>query len=655
VESTGDAIWSVDRDHHLVTFNSAFALEIEALTGREPLSGDPPEALLASGEAAWMRDLYKRALEGKRFTQTWTVNVGGETRSFELFYNPVLSRQGASGVVVFSRDVTPRAQTEEALRVAKEAAETANRAKSQFLASMSHELRTPLNSVIGFANILLKNKSRALSDKEVGYINRVLDNGRHLLVLINEFLDLAKIEAGRMDVEIQDVDLGTLIRETTAQLEGQLKKEGKVALKATVPDELLPLRTDRDKLRQILINLIGNGLKFTDEGSVSVVVGADPSGTPRSVKVVDTGIGIPSDRRRNIFEAFQQADAGTSRRFGGTGLGLTISRSICRLLGYELTVDSEIGKGSTFTIHFQPVLSGSDSPAPELAPKRGESRQRPLSRRDGVSVKEEGSPHPQGRSPGSEEWTEGEEEEDHRPSALVIDDDPSSRVLMRNYLEELGFRVLAARSGGEGLGVARVEVPDLIVLNLMMPGMSGWEVLGSLKADRILREVPVIVATAAVNGRGSFLGTLELLQKPLDPESFHRAIRSQLNRDPKRALVVDDDLTTRALVRRFLEAAGVEVAEAEDGHHGLHMLSRVQPEVVILDLAMPLLNGFEFLNRIRETPGYRGIPVVVITGKELSEDQIQLLERSTFAQFVKGPDLRDRLQEAIEALSKKSS
>ncbi len=644
VESTGDAIWSVGRDHRLITFNSAFALEVEALTGREPHAGDLPESLVPSGEAGWLRDLFERALQGRRFTQVWAIEVGGESRSFEFFFNPVLSRNGTSGVVVFSRDVTSRKRTEEALRVAKDAAETANRAKSQFLASMSHELRTPLNSVIGFANILLKNRHGNLGDQELSFLRRILDNGRHLLVLINEFLDLAKIEAGRMELEIGEVDLAALVRETVAQLEGPLR-EKPVVLRSEIPEGLRPALTDAAKLKQVLINLIGNGLKFTEQGSVTVSLEADDFGLVRGISVTDTGIGIPSDRLRTIFEAFQQAEAGTSRRFGGTGLGLTISRAICHLLGYELTVDSEVGRGSRFTIQLT-----HRSPSGEEA----------------QSV----------RTRGEREWTEvGEtsielavlvptDEEAPRPAvmagdtshaitartALVIDDDPAARVLMRNHLEDMGYRVLAARSGGEGLRIARGHTPDLIILDLLMPGMSGWEVLGKLKADPDLREVPVIVATAVRSGRGQFLGSLDRISKPLDRDAFYRAIQRQSDRMPRRALVIDDDRSARSLLRRFLQDAGVEVKEAEDGHQGLYQLTRFEPDIVILDIFMPLMNGFEFLDRLRETPGFRGVPVVVVTGKDLTREQVVLLERRASAQVVKGPDLRDRLREAVESL-----
>jgi PAS domain S-box-containing protein len=352
VENTGDAIWSVDRALRLITFNTGFSMSVEVRTGREPWVGAEPFQCFPAVDVTWYEEMYRRSLGGEAFSELRDEEIGGQIRSYEFFFNPIREAMGITGVAVFGRDVTPRRRTQLALRMAKEEAERANKAKSQFLANMSHELRTPLNSVIGFTNILLKNRGGNLSEQELGFLERITANGQHLLVLINEVLDLAKIEAGRMEVVKGPVDLGALVRETLAQMEGDVKGK-RLVLKEAVPPDLLPLHTDSGKLKQVIINLVGNALKFTEEGEVVVSVASREDGrTPAGLSVRDTGIGIAAERLHAIFEAFQQADGTTSRRYGGTGLGLTISRSICHLLGFGLEAESEVGRGSTFTIVF---------------------------------------------------------------------------------------------------------------------------------------------------------------------------------------------------------------------------------------------------------------------------------------------------------------
>ena len=407
------------------------------------------------------------------------------------------------GTFGISRDITDRKRAEEALRQAKEAAEEASRTKSQFLASMSHELRTPLNSVIGFANILLKNKAGTLGPAELNFLDRIQANGRHLLALINEILDLSKIEARKVELQMAPVALDVLVRETVAQQES-LVRDKPVQLLADLPAQVAPVLTDADKLRQVLINLIGNALKFTERGSVTVRVLTDPANhRPLRLEVIDTGIGIPQEKLGVIFEAFQQAEAGTTRKYGGTGLGLTISQALCQLMGYHIEVASEPGRGSTFSVRLLPGPNPAD-PEPSTRTVAGE-------------------PPPAAAAPAS---LNGE-------LVLVIDDELDSRTLLTHTIAEFGCRVLAASSGEQGLRMAREFRPHLITVDLMMPDLDGWQVIRALKADPALRNIPVVVVSiVAGENRGRILGVVDVLQKPVARADLlavlHRCLPSRI-------------------------------------------------------------------------------------------------------------------------------
>ena len=614
VENTGDSIWSVDRAHRLITFNSAFALAMEARTGREPAVGQSPEELFPEENLAWYQALFERTLAGERHVALRTDEVDGQLRYFELYANPIQSLEGVSGAVFFGKDVTPRVRAEEALRVAKDEAEAANKAKSHFLANMSHELRTPLNSVIGFTNILLKNKDGRLNEKDVGFLERVLSNGKHLLALINEVLDLAKVEAGRMELIIEDVDLADLCVETVQQLEGQAKaKEGTVRLLMEVPSEVATVQTDSAKLKQVIINLVGNALKFTEDGSVTVRLETAPDGiTPTAIAVVDTGIGIPEDRLEAIFQAFQQAEAGTSRKYGGTGLGLALSRSICLLMGYDLIVESTVGKGSVFRIV--------------------------LGERAGKPVREDGGEAPPATT---DDFADADAGRDGsglpivpRSGAmsgfkvLVVDDEKDSRVLAQHYLEEFGCTVLTASGGEEGLAGAREHKPDLITLDLLMPGLSGWETLKRLKADPDLRSIPVvIISVVAGEGRGRLLGAVDLITKPFERDDLLRVVwRHLMRRTGGRLLLVAEPGEVRDGVIRFLRGKGIEVLTTADGLEALEELRLEVPDAMVLDGSSRSVGAVRLLTRIRDDRAHQGLPVVAWAGSSVSAEERSALE-----------------------------
>ena len=616
VENTGDSIWSVDRHHRLITLNSAFALAMEARTGREPQVGQLPSEVFLSQDVAWYEELYDRTLAGERHVALRTDEVDGQTSYLEYYANPIHAMDGVAGAVFFGKDVTERVRAQEALAIAKEEAVAANKAKSHFLANMSHELRTPLNSVIGFTNILLKNKDERLNDKDIGFLQRVLSNGKHLLALINEVLDLAKVESGRMELIIEEVDLAALCIETVQQLEGQAKtKDGKVVLVADVPEEVKVVETDSAKLKQVIINLVGNALKFTHEGAVTVrlELGADGM-TPVAIAVTDTGIGIPKDRLEAIFEAFQQAEAGTSRKYGGTGLGLALSRSICLLMGYDLIVESEEGKGSTFKI----VL--------------GQRAGRPVREPD-VDTDTAATAQPVKARPASAGATEvavagtGGAATSGAPTlqdfkVLVVDDEKDSRVLIAHYLEEFGCEVVMASTGEEGLELARQHAPDIITLDLIMPGITGWEVLKKIKADPELRRIPVVVVSVlAGEGRGSLLGAVDLITKPFEREDLLRVLWRHLGRRRGgRFLLLVDEPELASDLKTFLNGRGLEVVSGQGHVNPFDALAHEAPDAVLLDLANPGIDAARFLGKLRLNRLYAGLPTFVVTDGEVSEE-----------------------------------
>lgn len=342
LDAIPDVMFQVTRDGEIVDF-------IPGKNSDQPARTDAfgrTVARVPGGMPPQLRSSVTRALStgDPQLLEYSARDVHGRTRQYE-------ARTVASGpdrVLSIIRDVTDFAQVEQELREAKEAAEAANRAKSRFLAAMSHELRTPLNSVIGFTNVLRKNKHEHLSDKEMEYLQRIQSNGTDLLALINDILDLSKVEAGEVDVVVEPVSVERLVADVLAKIEGTDHVQ-KLTLRTVIPGNTAPVMADSHRLQQVLLNLVANAVKFTEQGDVTVRVATDGL-TPTRIEVEDQGIGIPKDQLESIFEPFQQADDTMWRRFGGTGLGLTICRSLCRAMGFALTVTSVQGRGSTFTI-----------------------------------------------------------------------------------------------------------------------------------------------------------------------------------------------------------------------------------------------------------------------------------------------------------------
>ena len=486
------------------------------------------------------------------------------------------------------------------LAAARDQAEVANRTKSTFLANMSHELRTPLNAIIGYTEMIAEMAEEDGNETYIPDLRKVLTAGRHLLSLINDILDLSKIEAGRMELYLERFDLAAVIADVAATAR-PLAEQRRNTLEVRISPDLGEMRADLTKMKQCLFNLVSNAAKFTEDGAVTIEAARlNQDGVPWiELRVSDEGIGMSDDQVQRLFQPFTQADASTTRKYGGTGLGLSITRHVCRMMGGDIEVHSTLGQGSTFTIRL---------PA-EVAPLRpGE-----------VPPVESPAPEP---SPGPRVPNAG----GCSGRVLVVDDDPSVQDLLARYLTREGFEVFTASSGVEALEKARSLAPTAITLDVMMPEMDGWAVLGALKADPVTAGVPVIMVTIVNDLQQGFaLGATEYLTKPVDREHLVALLRKHRHRRDFGALVVDDEFSMREILRRVLEREGCAVAEAANGIEALRRVDERLPDLILLDLMMPEMDGFQFLDELRSREQGRGVPVVVVTAKDLTEEERERL------------------------------
>lgn len=499
-----------------------------------------------------------------------------------------------------SIDITDSKQVEAALRKSKQVAEDANRAKSQFLANMSHELRTPLNAIIGYSEMLQEDAQDLGYDDFVPDLDKIRSAGKHLLALINDILDISKIEAGKMELYLERFEIEQILFEVESTIQPLVEKNGN-CLQIQRPPQLGSMNADLTKLRQALFNLLSNAAKFTEHGTITLTVVADCDFGSKSdwitFQVSDTGIGMTLEQVEKVFQAFTQADASTTRKYGGTGLGLAITRHFCQMMGGDITVSSELGVGSTFTIRLPLDVAVCNQTL--------------------SSLKQDHTPIRPQRQAGT---------------ILVIDDDPAVQDLLMRHLTKEGFEVRTATTGEAGLHLAQTLQPDIITLDVLLPNINGWEVLAALKADPELADIPVIVMSIIDDrNQGFTLGAADYLTKPVDYKRLSRI----LNRYRKPAathtvfsgsvLVVEDDLTTRTMFRRMLEKEGWQVVEAENGKVALATIAKHLPDLVLLDLMMPEMDGFQFIAEVQQHPEWRALPIVVVTAMDLSPtDQLRL-------------------------------
>ncbi|UDQ90266.1 response regulator [Xanthobacter autotrophicus] len=526
----------------------------------------------------------------------------------------------------------------------------ANEYKSQFLANMSHELRTPLNSLLILSQDLAENRTGNLDADQVEAASIIHSSGSNLLRLINDILDLSKVEAGKMEVVHEPVKVASVAQRLERNFR-RLAQERKLRLAVSVTDAPELVFTDPGKLDQILTNLVGNALKFTMQGRVSVTFSKDEAGKTLKVAVADSGIGIPEDKLGAIFEAFEQVDASTRRQFGGTGLGLAITQRLARLLGGSVTVESALGQGSTFTLEIPvgeplPEEDGEAAPAPAPQPAM-DARQVAFdtSRQEREAAGLSGLPPVPA--------VNVEDDRDRlTPGAtviLVVEDDPVFARTLVGLVRRKGYLALAAGDGGSGLALARTYKPTGILLDVMLPGLDGWTVIERLKADAATRHIPVhFVSALDESRRGRDLGAVGFLTKPVSADQLSEALGllTHYSADrPRRVLVVDDDAAARHAVRTLLAREKAQIVEADSAEAALEVVAKGDLDCIVLDLGLPGMSGFELIERL--AGGGKHVPVVVYSGRDLTTEERMKLRAFTDAIVVKGALSPERLLDEV--------
>ncbi len=605
----GIIIWLYDISGHYQALLDVVPAEVALLNGQgaivtvnaawrasDELNGRPGDSAMGTNYVAVCReaggagtsdvglaaDGIEAILNGSRdeFSLVYQCPVAAEERWFKMLVRPVSGALGAR-VAVMHVNVTDQVRVEKDLRAATNQAEQANRAKSAFLAGMSHELRTPLNAIIGYSRLAGESAEDCNDDDLAGDLGHIEGSAKHLLEMINDIMDLSKIEAGRMDVRREAVDVRGLLDEVSGVAE-PLARANNNRFRAHVVSDPGPLVSDQLKIRQSLLNLVSNACKFTSDGHILLSAQREAAGGRAWAvfTVADSGIGMTEEQLGRIFQDYTQADRSTSRQYGGTGLGLSLTRQFCDMLGGRLDVTSTPGEGTRFTLRLP-----TGQPAPDTLPAC------------------------QGSG-----W---------RGPVLVVDDDAADRQAMREALEAADYRTLEASDGETALRTTREAKPGAVVLDLFLPGRDGWDVLAALKNDPDLCHIPVVVATILESGgQSATLGATDMLPKPVRPERLVSVVDRQCaGRANPHVLYVDDDAASRDLVRRTLEQGGYSVATAADGRAALERLGRLRPDLLLVDLIMPGLSGFSVIEAVRADPALADIPVVVLTARDLSPEE----------------------------------
>jgi signal transduction histidine kinase/DNA-binding response OmpR family regulator len=505
------------------------------------------------------------------------------------------------------------------LMVARDQALDSNRAKSAFLANMSHELRTPLNAIIGYSELIEEEMSDEGMDEYVPDLKKIQTAATHLLSLINDILDLSKIEAGKMELFIEPIDISKMLQDVTTTIMPLIEKNGN-RLDIRTQENLGNIEGDLTKTRQVLFNLLSNASKFTLKGLITLDVKRQHEANQDwlTFTITDSGIGMSPEQLIKLFKDFSQADSSTTRKFGGTGLGLSISKRFAQMMGGDITVSSQISVGSSFTFRLPFVLA---KPAEAKVPETA-LQTKPLKR----------PAQPIG-------------------TILVIDDEPSARELVSRFMTREGFAVIGAEDGEAGLAKARDLKPDAIILDVMMPKMDGWAVLTALKQTPETSTIPVILMTMIEDQKLGFaLGAADYITKPIDRDRLVKVLNDYQCRTPFcKILAVDDEPTIRELLERTLSREGWDVRTAEDGVDALAKIKEEEPQLILLDLMMPRMDGFQFITELRNS-GKSHIPVIVITAMDLTSEDHARLNGSVERILQKGAYQQEQLLGEITSL-----
>ncbi|NOY49911.1 MAG: response regulator [Chlorobi bacterium] len=534
----------------------------------------------------------------------------------------------------------------------------ASKYKSDFLANMSHELRTPLNSLLILSRDLADNSTKNLTKEQTEAAEIIYKSGSDLLSMINDILDLSKIESGKMTVNIEDVELAG-VGDTVVRYFKHLTDQKGISLQVIVEDDVpAVVRTDQQKLEQILKNFVSNGIKFTNKGGIvvrfhnidgSIVLNQSGLSAKNAfaVSVEDTGLGIPKEKQAEIFEAFRQADTSISKNFGGTGLGLSISKELAKLLGGEIGLSSKLDEGSSFTVYLPLDFDTKDGAITRAkSNKAKKNKKAPISENANTKTAAASKISVHDNSDRIYVPDDREEIKEGDSFILIVEDDPEFAKILVKECNSNKFKCIAVESGEQGLEIAKTKNPAAIILDINLPGINGWAVMKILKDNPGTRHIPVhIMSGDDAKSESNKSGAIGFLQKPVDRKSINSAfdkIQNYISKDVRNLLIVEDDENLRHAIKKIIGVDGIEITDADNGQHVLELLASQSYDCMILDLGLPDMSGFELIEKIQKENIHKP-PIIVYTGKDISKEENEMLEKYAETVIIKGVKSADRL------------